>query len=492
MTASFCYENFLFATPWSPSGTERPVQDALGVMLFIRNLQNECFPQFTVLTGVRKHAELLLTWIGLAQQIPELRRNDWSRNRRYRALELLWACAQLAAKDGDISAIEGILNVRRFEGFWESRTSPKVRLIQPLSTACFRNLSYGISPHYWSALINWNLIEREGDDAKLTAAGNSFFDKLLPKKRDIVLHYVKNWLDPKIGLSEAELVELAKYLPKNSKNIGTTFNLWYEQAQWLSQNTNGVFPAIWQLTSKKLDSLESCRTFAAELKNFTPNAPNLGYALRRWVEAHCPDLPHHSLKESLALFSHDCRYLEYIEGSAQFVLNAMVHATRTMKSVTMPMLAEQWANWLNPLATQFAWWLNVCRNSEIKAAFSGVSDSKPQSMLEAVLNRHLEVKTSRAFIVKDSGNQLMLTDERSPAAKGIESMLEQLAQNPSLPSDPDPEHPIPENNSVWREYAIRDWHWQRFAAWMRLDVEAQGTSYIAAEHDKAFDEGVGQ
>ncbi len=496
MTASFRYENFLFATPWSPSGTERPVQDALGVMLFIRNLQHECFPQFTVLTGVREHAELLLTLIGLVEKIPELRRSDWPRNRRYRAFELLWACAQLAAKGGDISAIEGILNLRRFEDFWESRTSPKVRLTEPSSTACFRNLSYGISPHYWTALLNWNLIERDGDDAKLTAAGSRFFDVLFPKKSkkqlEIIKRHAQNWLDPKIGLSESDLIELAGYFPRKSKNIYATFSLWHEQAQWLSQNTKGTFPAIWKLTGKKLASPESCRTFADELKNFTPNAPNLGYALRRWVEAQCPDLPQHSLKESLSLTSRDCRDLEYIEGSARFTLDAMVHAARTVKPVTTPMLAEQWANWLNPLASQFVSWLNACRNSEIKAAFSGVSPSKPQSLLDAVLNRHQEVKMSRAFIVKDSGSQLLLTDERPPAAGGIERMLEQLANNPSLPSDRDPEHPIPENNPVWREYSIRDWHWQRFAAWMRLDAQAQDSSYIAAEHDRAIDEGVGQ
>ena len=496
MTTSFRYENFLFATPWSPSGTERPVQDPLGVMLFIRKLQHECFPQFTVLTGVREHAELLLTWIGLTEKITEMRKCDWPKNRRYRALEILWACSQLAAKGGDISAIEGILNLRRFEDFWESRTSPKVRLTEPSSTACFRNLSYGISPHYWTALTNWNLIERDGDDAKLTVAGHRFFDVLFPKgskkQLETVKHYVQCWLDPKIGLSEADLIALAKYFPRNSKNISDTFSLWYEQAQRLSQTTHGVFPAIWQLVGNKLRSPESCRNFADELKNFTPNAPNLGYALRRWVEAQCPDLLQQSLKESLILFSRDCRNLEYIEGSARFILDAMVHATKTIKSVTTPMLAKQWTKWLTPLAAQFAFWLTACRNSELKAAFSSVSASKPQSLLEAVLNRHLEVKMSRAFIVKDSSNQLLLTDEMPPAAEGIENMLEQLAQNPSLPSDPDTENPNPENNLVWREYAIRDWHWQRFAAWMRLDAEAQGLSYIVTEHYKAIDEGVEQ
>ncbi len=470
---SFCWEDCLYATPWTPLSEVNPVQDALGFMPIVQSLQRAVFPQFTVLTNSRWSAELLLVMIGIAQQTSNWRQSGWPRNLRYRALELFWASTVLSHSGGDRAEMSGVLNARRFFRFWENRQRRCVRLPADPEAACFGSLGYGITPHYWNSLFEWGLVERSEDDAVLTADGMAFFRKLMPfksRRMNSILGRVRCWMDPRKGLTEEELFDAAADFAME----GDTFPLWFDQAERVAQKANGAFPAVWRLVSPRCVNPHACRAFAKELKESFPNASSLGAALRLWVEERADDLPDKVLGAELKSVIRDCRDFERIEGSARFILDAMAVAAEKLSPCTSVSLAGAWKNWLAPLARNFAAWTAACRNPELRNAFCSTDPNRPESFLDAVLSRHMGVKPMNAFLVQNGRGEIVRTQEEPPDLREVSKFLEDI--------DRDGEDGVSlRNHAVLSAYGERSWHWQRFADWMRITLGEEESRGEAGE-----------
>lgn len=439
----------------------------------VSDLQRALFPMFTVLTNSRENAEAALILIGLSQDLPSLKATGWRRSRRSRALELFWAASMLAKHKGEKAAIDRYLNVRRFLHFWENRGDP-VKLPADADAPCYQNLNYGICSHYLSSLAVWGLTESSGDEIKLTKDGRKgFFDKVFEvnaskrqnglKRQEKVKDCLIRWFDTKTGLSEIELANCAFCFESGVD----TFGFWTAQAERVAQTVSGVFPTIWQLVRSHLANIEAARAFAHALAIEFPDAPNTGFALRRWVEARVDSLASSAdaalLKQTLA----DCRSFELIEGSARFLLYAMTSAAQNTKAPTIASLARAWSKWLAPLASAFSDWTAETRVDVLRFAFSTINPAQPETLLTAVLERHWAAKPINSIVRKNAQGGIVLTDEAPPNLDSIPACLAALTEgDASLPSDPHPES-LP----VWQDYCVRDWNWQRWAKWMRIEVE---------------------
>lgn len=117
------FENFacLYATPYEPIEEDSSATDVLGWRRRRRRLQREGFPMFTVLTGNRRMAEVLLYMVGVLEdsgnegieKIPSV-------NAFFRRFELLIALAMLSqkSKDNPTDVLKGYLNSERFIDYW--------------------------------------------------------------------------------------------------------------------------------------------------------------------------------------------------------------------------------------------------------------------------------------------------------------------------------------------------------------------------------------
>lgn len=468
------FENFacLYATPYEPIEEDSSATDVLGWRRRRRRLQREGFPMFTVLTGNRRMAEVLLYMVGVLEdsgnegieKIPSV-------NAFFRRFELLIALAMLSqkSKDNPTDVLKGYLNSERFIDYWEKfhekenftleKDDSKERYMQLLG--------YGIGAHYCSSLTRWGLIRRErGKFPVLTKEGLSFFkEKIRPYKNKTerlskFRESLKTWFEDG-RISQDKLKRYRDFLiPKPS-----TAEDWLPLADELArQDKETVFPDLWYLLEPMLRK---------------PNKESEGLSggdLRKRVEARVYGLKDEAARCRVERYFHKCRELEQIGGTAEFLLLAMVETIKNMPQPsdnnTARCLADEWKPWL---ARRLEY---LKRNFQSKTTDPDlkpfVQAPTPKDLLEAVLKRHIEVKAGRALLRLDHGK--IERTPQMPPKKDVDELLKALSENPALASGDLCDAP----DDPWREFTEFDFHWGRFASWMRPDEQRSDTEQGAA------------
>lgn len=427
---------------------------------------------FTVLTGNRRMAEVLLYMVGVLTE-PENAGIEKTPpvNAFFRRFELLIALAMLSqkSKDNPTDVLKGYLNSERFIDYWEKfhekenftleKDDSKERYMQLLG--------YGIGAHYCSSLTRWGLIRKErGKFPVLTKEGRSFFeDKIRPYKNKTerlskFRESLKTWFEDG-RISQDKLKRYRDFLiPKPS-----TAEDWLPLADELArQDKETVFSDLWYLLEPMLRK---------------PNEESEGLSggdLRRSAEARLYELKDEAARCRVERYFHKCRELEQIGGTAEFLLMAMVETIQNMPQSsdnnTARYLADEWEPWLarrlEYLKRNFQ---SKTTDPDLKAFLQAPT---PKDLLEAVLKRHVEVKAGRALLRLNHGK--IERTPQMPPKKDVDELLKALTENPALASGDLGDVP----DDPWREFTEFDFHWGRFARWMRPDEQRTDTEQGAA------------
>lgn len=468
------FENFacLYATPYDPIEEDSSATDVLGWRRRRRRLQREGFPMFTVLTGNRRMAEVLLYMVGVLEGSGnEDIEKTLPVNAFFRRFELLIALAMLSQKSKDnlTDVLKGYLNSERFIDYWEKFHEKKIFALEKDNSKerYMQLLGYGIGAHYCSSLTSWGLIRKErGKFPVLTKEGRSFFEtKIRPYKKETkrVLAFRKNlktWF--KDGrIYQDELKKYRKFLiPKLS-----TAEDWLPLADELArQDKETVFPDLWYLLEPML------RDPSEESGGWN------GGDLRKRAQARVYELKDEAARSRVERYFHKCRELEQIGGTAEFLLLAMVETIQNMPQSsdnnTARRLADEWEPWLarrlEYLKRNFQ---SKTTDPDLKAFLQAPT---PKDLLEAVLKRHIEVKAGRALLRLNHGK--IERTLQMPPKKDVDELLKALSENPALASGDLCDAP----DDPWREFTEFDFHWGRFARWMRPDEQRTDTEQGAA------------
>lgn len=468
------FEKFacLYATPYDPIEEDSSATDVLGWRRRRRRLQREGFPMFTVLTGNRRMAEVLLYMVGVLTE-PENAGIEKTPpvNAFFRRFELLIALAMLSRKPkGNLAEVlKGYLNSERFIDYWEKFHEKKIFTLEKDDSKerYMQLLGYGIGAHYCSSLTSWGLIRKErGKFPVLTKEGRSFFeDKIRPYKNKTerlskFRESLKTWFEDG-RISQDKLKRYRDFLiPKPS-----TAEDWLPLADELArQDKETVFSDLWYLLEPMLRK---------------PNEESEGLSggdLRRSAEARLYELKDEAARCRVERYFHKCRELEQIGGTAEFLLMAMVETIQNMPQSsdnnTARYLADEWEPWLarrlEYLKRNFQ---SKTTDPDLKAFLQAPT---PKDLLEAVLKRHVEVKAGRALLRLNHGK--IERTPQMPPKKDVDELLKALTENPALASGDLGDVP----DDPWREFTEFDFHWGRFARWMRPDEQRTDTEQGAA------------
>lgn len=190
--------DYLYATPFTFEEGER-VSDMLGWRRARAALQRLLFPVFTVLTRNRGCSEASLTMRVVCEAIG--RRPD---PRTLRDLEMLFGLALEAKHPGGNPF--GILNVERIRAYAKTNKAPF-----RASKEYLHNLGYGIGPHYASVLRRFSLIDVNDSPILKGSPERRALSEALGltgpgRSVDAVVRVSQKWLDD--GVNERDLAHL--------------------------------------------------------------------------------------------------------------------------------------------------------------------------------------------------------------------------------------------------------------------------------------------
>ena len=463
--------NFLFTTPLC-SINEAHVQDMLGWMGEIRTLQHETFPLFTVLTNYRWHAETLLFLVGLTEDFVDKKNKEkCSVNHFFRNFELLWSLSRLTKDEN----IDGFLNIQRFKLYWDQHQNSdqncKFSISSDTKDSYLQNLGYGVAPHYWAAMLKWGLIEKERNEfPRLTNDGRYLFKVLKPyAKSSNQREYLNKWFEGK-SLTRREIRTHAwKYLPKTETAVQ-----WYSFASQKAEKER-FFGPLWRVLKEDVHP-DNILKFRKILKNFERNEFSLGKqstrkfsagdVLRRWVvkQLSISDLSDQDRALLSDLFRR-CRQAEVLCGISNFLMSAMVLFTEQNENSSIQMVVARWASWLPKVQRTFlSFYKQTPPNSIFRKAFPKLTKNcSSEVFLRSILDRHLQVKGSQSLL-REENNCLQKT-ENTPPNLDPKPLLEQLRSSSlNLPTTELSKNP----DDLWRDFTELDFHWNRFAMWMRV------------------------
>lgn len=473
--------SWLHPTPLSPKLNKKNTQDMLGWMLENRTLQQETFPFFTVLTNRRDLAEILILLVGLMEYVDQNKLPS-SPNLFFRNFELLWAICKLN-NDGEESLERRFMNIERFQEYWRSTSKQQSFKIAGDNRANYlRNLGYGVAPHYWAALTKWGLINKNTRGyPELTEYGKQAYKNYLrPFKRDRnnkISEILNLWFSGK-SVNSKQLKDISsKLIPKTN-----TCDFWWKMADIKAGDVRSPFSVIWQILREKIHP-KNIQSFKEELDKFAKQ--NLksnsnfhfttGEVLRRWVINQLK--VNHNLASSdidrLQKHFKRCREAEIIGGTATFLLSLMVSQIQPDKPRTYKDLAESFKPWLSGVQNEFILFLKKTDPDSIFRQAFGLLNEKTSSrnFLRSIVGRHLREKPNQQLLIeiKDS---LERTEENPP---NLDSKIlwkhlccDRRLILPKIELASDPEDP-------WKIFTESDFHWDRFASWMRISEETVGS-----------------
>lgn len=462
----------LFVTPLVLNN-DMHAQDMLGWMGEVRTLQHETFPQFTVLTNYRWHAETLLFLVGLAENfVEEKNKRRYSVNHFFRDFELFWALSQLTQKNG---SIDGFLNIQRFKLYWEqhknSDQSCQFCISLDDGANYLQNLGYGVAPHYWTSLLKWGLIDKERREfPRLTERGRQLFEFLKPFSRSSNQKEVLNkWFSGK-SLTKKEIAANAeKYFPQTETAL-----YWYSLAEQKAKNER-AYGVLWHILSfySLPDNIEKFRKLLKDFEHaeyFSEKRSGKKFSdgdiLRRWVIQQLPvsDVP---IKDQIVLndLFKRCREAEVLGGISNFLMSAMVLFTEQNKDSSIEIMARKWISWLPNLKKTFLnFYSTTSTNSTFRKAFPKLKENcSSEIFLRSILERHIQVKGTQALLREE--NCHLVRTEATPPKLNPQPLLEKFRlSNFDLPTEELSHNP----DDPWREFTELDFHWNRFADWMRI------------------------
>lgn len=473
--------SWLHATPLSPKLNKKNTQDMLGWMTENRALQQETFPFFTVLTNRRDLAEILILLVGLMEFVDKNNLPS-SPNLFFRNFELLWALCKLNNTGGNLDG--QFMNIERFTEYWSKTNEKQSYKISSDNEANYlRNLGYGVAPHYWAALTKWGLINKNKQGyPELTKYGvEAYKDYLRPFKTDKnnkISEILNLWFSGKpINSQQLKYISL-KLIPKTK-----TEDFWWRMADIKANEGDSPFSVIWRILGKKI---YPCRiqNFKKELDHFAKkNLQNNGEShftsgeiLRRWIIdqlKHNNNLAENDIKRLEKHFKR-CRDAEVIGGIATFLLSLMISQIQPNKPRSYKDLAESFSPWLAGVQREFVLYLENTDPSSIFRRAFGKIDENPEKFLRCIVARHQSQKSNQLLLV-ETGNWLERTEENPPNldSKTLWKHLSCDKQTtlPKFELTSDPKDP-------WRIFTESDFHWDRFANWMRISEET-----IESEND---------
>lgn len=467
--------SWLHPTPLSPKLNKKNTQDMLGWMLENRTLQQETFPFFTVLTNRRDLAEILILLVGLLEYVDQNKLSP-SPNLFFRNFELLWAICKL----NNAEPLERqFMNIERFKEYWWSTSKQQsFKIARDNGANYLRNLSYGVAPHYWAALTKWGLINKNtrGYPVLTEYGKQAYKDYIRPFKIDRhnkISNILNLWFSGK-SINSKQLKDISsKLIPKTN-----TDDFWWEMADIKAKEEMSPFSVIWKILGEKIRP-KNIHGFKKELDKYAKqNLENnidshftSGEVLRRWVI--------NQLKVNQNLASSDidrlqkhfkrCREAEIIGGIATFLLSLMVSQIQPDKPRSYKDLAESFQPWLPEVQKEFILFLKKTDQDSIFRHAFGILDEKTSSkdFLRSIVGRHLREKTNQQLLV-ENGNFLERTEENPP---NLDSKIlwkhlccDKQLTLPKIELVSDPKDP-------WKIFTESDFHWDRFASWMRISEE---------------------
>lgn len=490
--------DYLFATPYTPRSPSDRSGDLLGWRRLRQRLQRELFQPFTVLTSRRHLAELLLLALRLVSDdrlvFPDKKASLYL---RLRHIEILFGLASIAADNiktiGQLrdAADENpfkVLNIERVQRYLDKYLK-KYPTSQPSGvTFCYAkeagtyidNLSYGIGPHYMSALRRFKLVD---DNRKLETNA----EKLLRIKKgdyEQIRTIVSKWLNDKVGVEFEDLKNLKK-LVLNDFHIETKQREraaeWRRYVQQIPEFSDSVFLTLCNSILEQSESTAELR-FCAYVVAFSESNESA-----------------QKLKECLI----KCRTFEVVTALADFLFYCLINfsegytryrdenlvATKNSHSESEKKLSVFIAanrSWLPRIvgqlieAVKYAESLAIpelCDFPGLRTNKDTIDDEVVRNVLEAILRRHCNIKGSILSMVdfREVDNDLILsrTDRQQEDLGKAQLLQKKLSESVEVPelirkSDTLDKEALPTRfkaDEAWKEFIDGNFLWQTFGTW---------------------------